>query len=184
MIKIQEPQQAKIIKPLPKPDDKPRRKRGGKRMRNQNQRYAYTELRAMKNRMKFGEEAEIEFRDTGKGFGIIGIGGTGSKLKVNVKKQNINTKRQKLSKLESHKEMQKSGYKKNQIYIIFFIGFYIFRLVSNVSFTPFEGMELINPNMSGRTSTISQNNKYFEPTSGFATVMNSKTNNSSVINLK
>ena len=108
MIKIQEPQQAKIIKPLPKPDDKPRRKRGGKRMRNKNQRYAYTEIRLMKNRMKFGE-AEVEYRDTGKGFGTIGVGGPGSKLKVNVKKQNINTKRQKLAKLDTQKEMQKSG---------------------------------------------------------------------------
>lgn len=56
-------------------------------------------------------------------------------------------------------------------------------MVSNVSFTPFEGMELINPNISGRTTTIGQSNKYFEPTSGFATVMNSKTSNSSIINL-
>lgn len=44
-------------------------------------------------------------------------------------------------------------------------------------------MELINPNISGRTTTIGQSNKYFEPTSGFATVMNSKTSNSSIINL-
>ncbi len=63
----------------------------------------------MKNRMKFGEEAEVEYRDTGKGFGMIGVGGVGSKLKVNVKRHNINTKRQKMAKLENQKEMQKSG---------------------------------------------------------------------------
>ena len=66
-------------------------------------------MRLMKNRMKFGEEAEIEFRDTGKGYGMMGVGGNGSKLKVNVKKQNINTKKQKISSLEGQKEMQKSG---------------------------------------------------------------------------
>lgn len=44
-------------------------------------------------------------------------------------------------------------------------------------------MELINPNLSGRISTISQSSKYFEPTSGFATVLNSKTTNNSIINL-
>ena len=101
--------QAKIIKPLPKPDDKPRRKRGGKRMRSINQRYALTELRAMKNRMKFGEEGQVEYRESGKGFGMLKIGGVGSKMKVSARKQNINTKKQKISTLNSQKEMQKSG---------------------------------------------------------------------------
>ena len=109
MIKIREPKQAKIIKPLPKPDDKPRRTRGGKRIRNAKQRYALTEMRLMKNRMKFGEEAEIEHRETGKGFGMIGVGGNGSKLKLNAKSQKINTKKQNIAKMENSKEIQKSG---------------------------------------------------------------------------
>jgi U4/U6 small nuclear ribonucleoprotein PRP31 len=109
MIKIQEPKQARIIKPLPKPDDKPRRKRGGKRLRSQKQIYMMTELRQMKNRMKFGEEAEVEYRGTGKGFGIIGVGGNGSKLKVSTKQQKINTKKQKQVNIHNTKEAQKSG---------------------------------------------------------------------------
>lgn len=110
MNKIQEPKQAKIIKPLPKPDDKPRKGRGGKRIRSLKQRLALTELRAMKNRMKFGEEAEIEYRETGKGYGMLGVGGEGSKMKVYAKSQKINTKKSKMASLESAKEAQKSGY--------------------------------------------------------------------------
>ena len=109
MQKILEPKQPKIIKPLPKPDDKPRRKRGGKRLRSMKARYAQTEMRMLKNRMKFGEEAEVEYRESGKGFGMIGVGGNGSKLKVYAKNNKINTKVQKEANIQSTKELQKTG---------------------------------------------------------------------------
>ncbi len=49
--------------------------------------------------------------------------------------------------------------------------------MSSVSFTPFEGMELINPNVNKKAND--SNIKYFQPTSGFSTVINS---NSSRVN--
>jgi len=36
-----------------------------------------TDMRKLQNRVKFGEP-EMEFRDTGKGFGMMGIEGSGS----------------------------------------------------------------------------------------------------------
>jgi U4/U6 small nuclear ribonucleoprotein PRP31 len=111
MSKIQEPQQPKQKKILPRPDDKPRRKRGGKRMRSLKLRMEQTEIRKMKNRMNFGPEQEVEFRESGKGFGVLGVGGTGSKLKAAVNKgQKINTKKQKLAALQAGVSGNNSGY--------------------------------------------------------------------------
>ena len=73
--KIANYKQPILKKPLPRPDDKPRRKRGGKRMRSLKQRLELTEMRLMKSRMKFGPDAEVEYRETGKGFGLLGVGG-------------------------------------------------------------------------------------------------------------
>ena len=46
--------------------------------------------------MKFGEP-EVEYRDTGIGFGMLGIGGIGSSLRVAINKNNkIIIKKQKM----------------------------------------------------------------------------------------
>jgi U4/U6 small nuclear ribonucleoprotein PRP31 len=151
MEKIKEPKAPALKKPLPRPDDKPRTKRGGKRARGQKKRLEQTQMRALKNRMKFGE-AESEFRETGKGFGMLGVAGA---IKVNVKETKINTKKQKEIAMQSQVEQQKSG------------------LYSTVSFTPTEGIKLINPELlEKRLDHASE--KYFNSTSGFSTVINAK----------
>ena len=94
--KIKNDIQPILKKPLPRPDDKPSRKRGGKRVRGIKKKFELTEVRKLKNRMKFGEP-EAEYRDTGKGFGMLGIGGIGSTLRLNINKNNkIITKKQKM----------------------------------------------------------------------------------------
>lgn len=111
MGKIQEPQQPKQKKILPRPDEKPRRKRGGKRMRSLKLRMEQTEVNKLKNRMKFGPDQEVEFRETGKGYGLLGVGGAGGKVKVAVSKgQKINTKKQKLAALQANLSGNNSGY--------------------------------------------------------------------------
>ena len=77
-----------LKKSLPRPDDKPSKKRGGKRVRGIKKKFELTEVRKLKNRMKFGEP-EAEYRDTGIGFGILGVGGIGSSLRVAINKNNI-----------------------------------------------------------------------------------------------
>lgn len=53
--KLQEPPPVKFIKPLPKPIDPGRKKRGGKRVRKMKERYAITEFRKHANRMNFAD---------------------------------------------------------------------------------------------------------------------------------
>ena len=92
--KIKNDIQPILKKPLPRPDDKPSRKRGGKRVRGIKKKFELTEVRKLKNRMKFGEP-ELEYRDTGRGFGMLSVGGIGSSLRVAINKNNkIITKKQ------------------------------------------------------------------------------------------
>jgi U4/U6 small nuclear ribonucleoprotein PRP31 len=63
---------------LPAPDDKPARKRGGRRARAQKAAVSQTELSKMQNRMVFGkEEKEVGYGDSVKGMGMIGATDTG-----------------------------------------------------------------------------------------------------------
>lgn len=75
--KLSEPPPKKVTKALPKPNEGPSKKRGGKRARKEKEAYAMTELRKLQNRVKFGEE-ELEdgaFDET-KGLGMIGTSST------------------------------------------------------------------------------------------------------------
>lgn len=71
--KLSEAPPNKGVRALPAPDDKPARKRGGRRARKAKEATAMTELRKAQNRMAFGkEEAEVGFGDGTKGLGMIG----------------------------------------------------------------------------------------------------------------
>ena len=56
---FQEPPPVKFVKPLPKPIDPSRKRRGGKRVRKMKERYAVTELRKQQNRLNF---ADVSFK--------------------------------------------------------------------------------------------------------------------------
>lgn len=55
--KVQAPQQQRIVKALPKPEEKKSKKRGGKKFRNQRERIQMTEMRKAKNTIAFGPDA-------------------------------------------------------------------------------------------------------------------------------
>lgn len=88
--KLTEPPPNKGARALPAPDDKPARKRGGRRARKAKEATAMTDLRKAQNRMAFGkEEAEVGY-GTGegtKGLGMIGASNDGriKSLKVDHK---------------------------------------------------------------------------------------------------
>ncbi|KAM0459663.1 hypothetical protein ACHAPV_005377 [Trichoderma viride] len=70
--KLTEPPPNKGQRALPVPDDKPARKRGGRRARKAKEALAMTELRKAQNRMAFGkEEKEVGY---GMGEGTVGMG--------------------------------------------------------------------------------------------------------------
>ena len=71
--KLTEPPPNKGPRALPAPDDKPSRKRGGRRARKAKEATAMTDLRKEQNRMAFGkEEKEVGYAETTKGLGMIG----------------------------------------------------------------------------------------------------------------
>lgn len=70
--KLTEPPPNKGGRALPVPDDKPARKRGGRRARKAKEAVAMTDLRKAQNRMAFGkEEREVGY---GTGSGTVGMG--------------------------------------------------------------------------------------------------------------
>ena len=73
--KLTEPPPNKGPRALPAPDDKPSRKRGGRRARKAKEATAMTDLRKAQNRMAFGKEEKEVGYGTGegtKGLGMIG----------------------------------------------------------------------------------------------------------------
>ena len=71
--KLTEPPPNKGPRALPAPDDKPSRKRGGRRARKAKEATAMTDLRKAQNRMAFGkEEKEVGYAETTKGLGMVG----------------------------------------------------------------------------------------------------------------
>jgi U4/U6 small nuclear ribonucleoprotein PRP31 len=78
--KLTEPPPNKGVRALPAPDDKPARKRGGRRARKAKEATAMTEIRKAQNRMAFGkEEKEIGYGigDSTRGMGMVGATDTG-----------------------------------------------------------------------------------------------------------
>ncbi|CAN0395264.1 unnamed protein product [Pylaiella littoralis] len=146
--KWQELQTAKTKKALPKPDDMPARKRGGKRVRSFKQKFAMTDVRKEANRMGFASMAD-EYSDTAMGldFGMLGKSGSG-RVRAPIKKeakQNV-SKKLKVANLSSG---QTNG------------------LNSSLVFTPIQGLELVNPNADKEKKVMAANKKWFDSSSGF-----------------
>ncbi len=74
-MKITAPGQNKLSKILPKPDDKPRKKRGGAKKQNQKLKFEMTMQRKLQNKVAFGVNAQLEDMQTGKGLGMLGVAG-------------------------------------------------------------------------------------------------------------
>ncbi|KAJ5107538.1 U4/U6-U5 snRNP complex subunit prp31 [Penicillium angulare] len=85
------------VKALPAPDDKPSRKRGGRRARKAKEAIAMTELRKAQNRVAFGkEESEVGY---GTGEGTVGLGMLGQQNDGRIRATQIDQRtRAKLSK--------------------------------------------------------------------------------------
>ncbi|KAJ5098921.1 Pre-mRNA-processing factor 31 [Penicillium argentinense] len=95
--KLTEPPPNSGVKALPAPDDKPSRKRGGRRARKAKEAVAMTELRKAQNRVAFGqEEAEVGY---GTGSGTVGLGMLGQQNDGRIRATQIDQRtRAKLSK--------------------------------------------------------------------------------------
>ncbi|KAJ3257337.1 U4/U6 small nuclear ribonucleoprotein Prp31 [Chytriomyces hyalinus] len=142
--KAQEPPPGRGIKALPIPNDGPKKRRGGKRLRRQKEKMAVTEAWKAQNRMKFGEaEEEVIVGDTVRGLGLLG-GQTG---KVRMAAPNP---KQKLGVAKKHHRMLSGP-----------SGTATSGLSSSLAFTPVQGIELENPEAAAQRKAAATDDKYF-----------------------
>lgn len=160
--KWQEPPPVKFIKPLPKPLEGGKKKRGGKRVRKMKERYAVTEYRKQANRMNFAEIEDDAYQDDlGYTRGTIGKKGTGS-----IRAAQIDEK----TKVRISKTLQKNLQRQNQVIgTTTTIKKHISGTASSVAFTPLQGLEIHNPGAAEKNLSESSL-KYFSNTSGFMSV--------------
>ncbi|ORY03530.1 Nop domain-containing protein [Basidiobolus meristosporus CBS 931.73] len=151
--KLVEPPPGKNIKALPAPDDAPKKRRGGRRVRKQKEAYAVTDLRKAQNRMSFGvAEDEVGSMDSTRGLGMIGANSGKVRAAVADSRAKVPYKK---PKILSGSSGATSG------------------LSSSLAFTPAQGLELENP--EAREQRIRDiNSKYFDDAAGFLKVGQSK----------
>jgi U4/U6 small nuclear ribonucleoprotein PRP31 len=155
--KILEPPPVKSAKPLPRPDDAPRKKRGGRRVRKMKDRYAITEIRKQANRMTFGSIQEDAYQDDlGFSTGQLGKGGASGSVRAPTA--------DKKTQVSISKRLQR------QIHTAVFGGKSSVKgaasgTASSVAFTPLQGLEIVNP-MAAEKRT-QEGNKYFSNTASF-----------------
>ncbi|CAD7081352.1 unnamed protein product [Hermetia illucens] len=158
--KLQEPPPVKFVKPLPKPIEGSKKKRGGKRVRKMKERYALTEFRKQANRMNFGDIDEDAYQeDLGYTRGTIGKTGTGR-----IRLPQVDEK----TKVRISKTLQKN-LQKQQVYGgSTTVRKQISGTASSVAFTPLQGLEIVNPQAAEKSTDAGA--KYFSNTSGFLSV--------------
>jgi len=150
--KWQEPPPAKIVKPLPVPDLEPKKRRGGRRLRKQKERYGQTDMRKAANRLNFNqpeEEAGLE----GVGLGVLGAQGGDGRLRLNA------THSKKLQRDASKFTAKKYGTSGATS-----------GLSSSLAFTPIQGIELANPSQARSTLGTGGTDSVFGASRGFSRV--------------
>lgn len=157
--KLTEPPPVKFVKPLPKPIDPGRKKRGGKRVRKMKERYAMTELRKQNNRLNFADiEDDAYQEDLGYSRGTIGKTGTGR-----IRLPQVDEK----TKVRISKTLQKNLQKQQQVWGgSTTVRKQVSGTASSVAFTPLQGLEIVNP-QAAEKNVNEANAKYFSNTSGF-----------------
>lgn len=159
--KLTEPPPVKFAKPLPKPVDPPRKKRGGKKVRKMKERYAMTELRKQANRLNFAEiEDDAYQEDLGYTRGTIGKASTGR-----IRTAQVDEK----TKVRISKTLQKNLQKQQVWGGSTSVRKQVSGTASSVAFTPSQGLEIVNPQAAER-NTSDNAAKYFSNVSGFLRV--------------
>ncbi|ENH60568.1 U4/U6 small nuclear ribonucleoprotein Prp31, partial [Fusarium oxysporum f. sp. cubense race 1] len=165
--KLTEPPPNKGQRALPVPDDKPSRKRGGRRARKAKEALAMTDLRKQQNRMAFGkEEREVGY---GTGESTVGMGMIGQSNDGRIRSTQIDQRtRAKLSAKNkgwggnstvggaassiggfgqaSNIDLRGRGLRASGV------GSTTTGTASSLSFTPVQGLELVDPKMQAELS--------------------------------
>ena len=176
--KLTEPPPNKGPRALPAPDDKPSRKRGGRRARKAKEATAMTDLRKAQNRMAFGkEEKEVGYAETTKGLGMIGQANEG-----HIRSQQIDQRtKAKLSKnnkgwgtatpLGSGTATSLGGFGQSGGNTFAQhglrttgVGAATSGTASSIAFTPVQGLELVDPKMQAerKRKLAEENDRWFK----------------------
>lgn len=150
LVKLQEPPPLKQKKVLPIPDEKVKRKRGGRRYRKLKEKTEITELRKQINRLPFGPEAADD--------SYIFTNENTNLLNSNITKLKIQTKQKANLPKKKNMNVHSSGATNG--------------LSSSLIFTPLQGIELCNPSLIHQKKQEEQGDKsgYFSKTTQFRKV--------------
>ncbi|XP_046847434.1 U4/U6 small nuclear ribonucleoprotein Prp31-like [Xenia sp. Carnegie-2017] len=155
--KWQEPPPLKEAKPLPRPDDAPKKKRGGRRVRKMKEKSAITELRRQANRVQFGKIEEDMFQ-TDMGFSVgAQTKGSGKVRAAADKKTQVSISK----RLQRNLQQGQATYGGKST-----VRGQTSGTASSVAFTPLQGLEIVNPHAAEKR-VADANAKYFSSTSGF-----------------
>lgn len=159
-----EPPPTKQPKPLAAPDDRPKKRRGGKRVKKIKEKYGQTEMRKQANRMAFGVQEEETV--TGKGLGMLGQAGSG-KVRLSAQEKGIIRKQ----KAQEKQQKQYGGAPP---------GFATSGFATSLAFTPVQGLELANPEAQAQAAQkVKQaNDRYFSQGGFFQVNKKQKTEDS------
>lgn len=173
--KLQAKPNAKNARALPAPDEKPSRKRGGRRARKAKEATAMTELRKAQNRMAFGkEEKEVGYGvgDSTAGLGMIGAQNDGRLRAIQIDNRTRAKLSQKsqgwggASSLNAHGaasslkaggggmaniNLQGKGLRTSGVGTTLGTGT-MAGTVSSLAFTPMQGLELVDPKVQAEMS--------------------------------
>lgn len=153
--RLTEPPPNKGPRALPAPDDKPSRKRGGRRARKAKEATAITDLRKAQNRLAFGkEEKEVGYGagDSTKGLGMLGQESQGhiravqidSRTKAKLSKSNKGWGASAGGTASSLRALEPGVGNTSGLRSVG-IGSGGSGTASTIAFTPFQGLELVDP---------------------------------------
>ena len=164
-----EPKHGQQKQPLTIPDEKPKRRRGGKKYRKIKERMGLTDTRQLKNRLKFGTDFSQDVDLNGnEDMGMLGQKFTGGKLR-------LNKKIQKMKLTQKQRQMQRMKMNKTS------------GTMSSLVFSSNQSIQLMNPellkNQMNQVNAQKQDT-FNKPTKkkdvfgnlGFKTVFNQKNN--------
>uniref|UniRef100_A0A8R1DS29 U4/U6 small nuclear ribonucleoprotein Prp31 n=1 Tax=Caenorhabditis japonica TaxID=281687 RepID=A0A8R1DS29_CAEJA len=162
--KMLEPPPVKSNKALPKPLDKASKKRGGRRMRKMKERLGMTDLRKSANRMNFGELAEDVMQEhLGFDIGQVKTGNvTGGRIRTAAVDQK--TRARMSQKMMRQMERQKAAGGMTSIRSK------VAGTASSVTFTPVQGLEIINPAAQEQHQQSSSTSNYFSSSGSFVNI--------------
>ncbi|ANB11781.1 Prp31p [Sugiyamaella lignohabitans] len=145
--KLVEPPENKGTKALRLPEDKPSKKRGGRRIRKYKEQFKQTELQKAQNRMAFGkEEEEVGAYDESIGLGMAGTSGSSGQVRSLAVDSKTRAKISKgmQSRLNNVTQGKPQGGMSSSLHRLKSVSQQS-GLASSLSFTPVQGIELVDP---------------------------------------